>query len=77
MLLKPTTVGVSVPEVIMIANVFTMPILCVTLKPTTFGVSFPEVIMIANVLTSQKYRFYVFFFVIKPTKTNVALKGKN
>ena len=53
--LKPNTFMVSFPEMIMIANTFTMSILRVPLKPNTFKVSFPEVIMIAYVFTSQKH----------------------
>ena len=56
MLLKPNTFKMSLPKVIMIANTFTMSILCVPLKPNTFVVSFPEMIMIANVFTSQKHQ---------------------
>ena len=56
MLLKPNTFRMSLPKVIMIANTFTMSILCVPLKPNTFVVSFPEMIMIVNVFTSQKHQ---------------------
>ena len=53
--LKPNTFRMSLPNVIMIANAFTMSILRVPLKPNTFKVSFPEMIMIAKVFTSQKH----------------------
>ena len=53
--LKPDTFRRSLPNVIMIANAFTMSILRVPLKPNTFRVSFPEMIMIAKVFTSQKH----------------------
>ena len=56
MFLKPNTFRMSLPKVIMIANTFTMSILCVPLKPDTCRVSFPEMIMIANVFTSQKHQ---------------------
>ena len=61
----------SLPEVIMILNAFTMLMLCVFLKPNIFRVSFPEVIMIANVFTTLKHQISV-----KPTKEFVAFKAK-
>ena len=54
--LKPDTFRMSLPKVIMIANTFTMSILCVRLKPNAFVVSFPEMIMAANFFTSQKHQ---------------------
>ena len=56
----------------MIANVFTMSILCVALEPTTFYMSFPEVIMIANVFTSLKHQISI----KSSKKKSVAFKAK-
>ena len=67
MLLKPNTFRMSLPKVIMIANTFTMSILCVPLTPNTFMVSFLETTMIANVFTSQKYQISI----KKNDKTNL------
>ena len=68
--LKPNTFRMSLPNVIMIANAFTMSILCAPLKPNTFVVSFPEMIMIANVFTSQKHQ------ISKKTQKHIILGFK-
>ena len=56
MLLKPNTFRMSLPKAMMIANTFTMSILCVPLKPNIIKALIPEMITIANVFTSQKHQ---------------------